>query len=92
MRRSKAVLVLAVLATAAGLGVPSATAAPSASTSDSIAGGALAGRRLVELSETTRLADRRALVTGDRVIAMGDETGQYPATNGNGPAPAAVGA
>jgi hypothetical protein len=80
MRRSKAVLVLAVLATAAGLGVPSASAAPAKSTSDSIAGGALAGRRLVELSETTRLADRRALVTGNRVIAMGDETGLYPAT------------
>ncbi len=80
MRRSKALLVLAVLATAAGLGVPSAAAAPAKSTSDSIAGGALAGRRLVELSETTRLADRRALVTGDRVIAMGDETGLYPAT------------
>jgi len=80
MRKSKAVLVLAVLATAAGLGVPPASAAPAQSTSDSIAGGALAGRRLVELSETTRLADRRALVTGDRVIAMGDETGLYPAT------------
>jgi hypothetical protein len=79
MRRSKALLVLAVLATAAGLGVPAAAAAPQ-STSDTIAGGALAGRRLVELSETTRLADRRALVTGDRVISMGDETGLYPAT------------
>ena len=79
MRRSKALLVLAVLATAAGLGVPTAAAAPQ-STSDTIAGGALAGRRLVELSETTRLADRRALVTGDRVISMGDETGLYPAT------------
>jgi hypothetical protein len=79
--RSKALLVLAALATAAGLSVPSAAAAPGPqSTSDSIAGGALAGRRLVELSETTRLADRRTLVTGDRVIAMGDETGLYPAT------------
>ena len=79
MRRSKAALVLAVLATTAGLGIPSATAAPQ-SISDSIAGGALAGRGLVELSETTRLADRRALVTGDRVIAMSDATGLYPAT------------
>ena len=33
-----------------------------------------------ELSETTRLADRRSLVVGDRAYAMGDETGRYPAT------------
>lgn len=33
-----------------------------------------------ELSETTRLSDRRALVTGDRAYAMSDETGLYPAT------------
>ncbi|MBE1462002.1 hypothetical protein [Kibdelosporangium phytohabitans] len=33
-----------------------------------------------ELSETTRLADRRALVSGDRAFTMGDETGLYPAT------------
>src|ERR1700741_2210534 len=79
MRRSKALLVLAVLATTAGLGISSATAAPQ-SISDSIAGGALAGRDLVELSETTRLADRRALVTSDRVISMSDATGLYPAT------------
>ncbi|MFG1818135.1 glycogen debranching protein [Kribbella sp. NPDC049174] len=32
-----------------------------------------------ELSETTRLADRRSLVVGDRAYAMGDETGLYPA-------------
>ncbi|HEY0450883.1 hypothetical protein [Actinophytocola sp.] len=76
--RSKAALVLAVLATTA-LNVPVAAAAPAAG-ADSFAGGALAGRRLVELSETTRLADRRALVTGDRMIAMGDSTGLYPAT------------
>ena len=35
---------------------------------------------LDELSETTRLADRRALVTGDRTIAMGDANGLYPAS------------
>jgi hypothetical protein len=35
---------------------------------------------LAELSETTRLADRRSLVTGDRFFAMGDETGLYPAS------------
>ncbi|MGH3759658.1 hypothetical protein [Actinophytocola sp.] len=80
MRRSKTFLALAVLATVAGLGAPTAATAAPQSTVDSITGGALAGRSLVELSETTRLADRRALVTGDRVIAMGDETGLYPAT------------
>ncbi|MGQ0839620.1 hypothetical protein [Actinokineospora sp.] len=36
--------------------------------------------RSPELSETTRLADRRALVVGDRAYTMGDETGLYPAT------------
>ncbi|TCO60538.1 hypothetical protein [Actinocrispum wychmicini] len=33
-----------------------------------------------ELSETSRLGDRRALVSGDRAYAMSDETGLYPAT------------
>ncbi|MGW6282311.1 glycogen debranching protein [Kribbella sp. NPDC055071] len=33
-----------------------------------------------ELSTTTRLADRRSLVVGDRAYAMGDESGLYPAT------------
>lgn len=33
-----------------------------------------------ELSETSRLSDRRSLVVGDRAYAMGDETGLYPAT------------
>ncbi|MGH3368944.1 MAG: glycogen debranching protein, partial [Nocardioidaceae bacterium] len=32
------------------------------------------------MSETTRLADRRSFVSGDRAYAMGDETGLYPAT------------
>ncbi|HEU5472522.1 MAG TPA: hypothetical protein VFV67_17880 [Actinophytocola sp.] len=32
-----------------------------------------------EVSETSRLADRRSLVTGDRFIAMGDATGRFPA-------------
>ena len=32
-----------------------------------------------ELSETTRLTDRRSLVVGDRAYAMGDESGLYPA-------------
>ena len=63
--------VLALVATA--LAVP-------ASAEDRSDSGPLAGRRLVELSETTRLADRRALVTGDRTIAMGDANGLYPAS------------
>ncbi|MET7277380.1 glycogen debranching protein [Kribbella sp. NPDC005582] len=33
-----------------------------------------------ELSESSRLADRRSLVVGDRAYAMGDESGLYPAT------------
>ena len=32
-----------------------------------------------EVSETTRLADRRSLVSGDRMYAMGDTAGLYPA-------------
>jgi hypothetical protein len=79
VRGSKALTVLAVLATTSTvLGAPAAVAAPS--TSDSIGGGALAGRRVAELSETARLGDRRALVTGERTIAMGDANGLYPAT------------
>lgn len=73
MRKRPALLcsVLALVATA--LAVP-------ASAEDRSDSGPLAGRRLVELSETTRLADRRALVTGDRTIAMGDANGLYPAS------------
>jgi hypothetical protein len=43
--------------------------------------GAAAGRpdQGREVSETTRLADRRSLVSGDRMYAMGDESGLYPA-------------
>lgn len=32
-----------------------------------------------EVSETSRLADRRSLVNGDRMYAMGDASGLYPA-------------
>jgi hypothetical protein len=35
--------------------------------------------RSPELSETSRLTDRRALVTGERAWVMGDEAGLYPA-------------
>jgi len=65
---------LALVATA--LAVP----ASAESRSDGPAGGALGDRRTPELSEMTRLGDRRALVTGDRTIAMGDANGLYPAT------------
>ncbi|MEV4318122.1 hypothetical protein [Actinocrispum sp. NPDC049592] len=41
---------------------------------------ATASNSPAELSETTRLSDRRSLVSGDRAFAMGDETGLYPAT------------
>lgn len=43
-------------------------------------GDVLTGAGLPELSETTRLADRRSLVTGDRTIVMGDATGRFPAS------------
>ena len=36
--------------------------------------------RSPELSTTTRLADRRSLVVGDRFYEMGAEDGSYPAT------------
>jgi hypothetical protein len=68
MRR---VTLLAATVVMSSLCTVPASAQPS--TSDTLAG-------LTELSETTRLADRRSLVTGDRFIAMGDETGRYPAS------------
>ncbi|WP_343979520.1 glycogen debranching protein [Kribbella koreensis] len=75
-------------------GIPSlATATPGASPASatdasaaSIAGAGAtvdaqaATTRSSELSESTRLADRRSLVVGDRAYAMGDENGLYPAT------------
>ncbi|MGW4523392.1 hypothetical protein [Amycolatopsis sp. NPDC004378] len=33
-----------------------------------------------ELVTSTRLADRRSFVSGDRMFALGDESGQYPAS------------
>ncbi|MGB3442264.1 MAG: hypothetical protein WBA97_26260 [Actinophytocola sp.] len=77
MRKQPVLLgsVLALVATA--LAVP-ASAEDRSDTA--LAGGALSGGHLTELSETVRLADRRALVTSDRVIAMGDANGLYPAS------------
>ncbi|RZT20285.1 hypothetical protein EV649_3431 [Kribbella sp. VKM Ac-2569] len=64
---------VALLATAVVLaGNASATAGPSGST-------ATQATAPSELSETSRLTDRRSLVVGDRAYAMGDESGLYPA-------------
>jgi hypothetical protein len=81
---------IALLATATVLaGTASAVAGPTAgsSTAGSSAAGSAGSATTAsspvaavsELSETTRLADRRSLVVGDRAYAMGDETGLYPA-------------
>jgi hypothetical protein len=67
---------IALLATAVVLaGTASATAGPSTSTTAH----RVTASSPSELSETTRLADRRSLVVGDRAYAMGDESGLYPA-------------
>src|SRR3954454_1113355 len=67
---------IALLATAVVLaGTASATAGPSTSTTAH----RVTGSSPSELSETTRLADRRSLVVGDGAYAMGDESGLYPA-------------
>jgi hypothetical protein len=77
--RKRPVLLCSVLAlVVTALAVPAG--AEGRSDDRDLAGGAFAGRSPVELSETTRLADRRALVTGDRTIAMGDANGLYPAS------------
>ena len=57
------------LAMAIGSGAPGATAAPRST-----------GAATPQLSTTTRLDDRRALVVGDRFYAMGTAAGRYPAT------------
>src|SRR6266542_1484880 len=58
----------------AGAALPARSAPPGAGSAT--AATASADR---ELSETTRLADGRSLVVGDRAYEMGDETGLYPA-------------
>ncbi|MEU8226675.1 glycogen debranching protein [Kribbella sp. NPDC048915] len=79
VRRTAGVTVLAtttILAgTASALAGP--TAAPATPQTPTARQAPAAGAP--ELSETTRLADRRSLVVGDRAYAMGDETGLYPA-------------
>ncbi|WP_433161972.1 glycogen debranching protein [Kribbella sp. CA-247076] len=81
-RRTAGVALLAAATILAGTASATAGSTPSqgnaGSTSPQATTGATSGPS--ELSETTRLADRRSLVVGDRAYAMGDETGLYPAT------------
>ncbi|MFF0264753.1 glycogen debranching protein [Kribbella sp. NPDC004536] len=76
---------VALLATATVLaGSASALAGPSITdTATNPAAGTTSAQAAAggssELSETTRLQDRRSLVVGDRAYAMGDESGLYPA-------------
>ncbi|GAB2598091.1 glucosidase family protein [Kribbella endophytica] len=71
----------ALRAESAGKGVGGA-GAPDATASGAKSGAAAPGTTAsgAELSESTRLSDRRSLVVGDRAYAMGDENGLYPAT------------
>jgi hypothetical protein len=73
MRRTP--LVVAVLSTALVLPL-SALASPSPAADANPESPAL---RSPELSTSTRLADRRSLVVGDRFYEMGSEDGDYPA-------------
>jgi hypothetical protein len=71
-RRATILLAIAGPLLAGTLAMP-ASAAPAA-------GDPTAGLpRTTELSETTRLADRRSVVTGDRFYGVGTEDGLYPA-------------
>lgn len=79
--------VLALTGTAAAAGPPGRTANQAgpppgvqAVAQPGAQAAAAAGGQGSELSATTRLADRRSLVVGDRAYAMGDESGLYPAT------------
>src|SRR6266508_2005297 len=70
-RRTAGLVAAAVLATGAALPARSVAAAHGSAASFSADH---------ELSETTRLDDRRSLVVGDRAYTMGAETGLYPAS------------
>jgi hypothetical protein len=73
-------LAAALVLASAGAGLPS-QAAPGTPGAGVVAATTVTPARAgAELSETTRLADRRSLVVGDRAYAMGDESGLYPAT------------
>src|SRR5579859_2699283 len=66
---------LTTLALAAALAVPLGVAPPA-----SAQGTAPVLARSPEVSATTRLADRRSIVVGDRMYEGGAEDGSYPAT------------
>ena len=70
--------------TASAIAGPTTTGSAAGPATAGSAGGATAAAAQTggssELSETTRLADRRSLVVGDRAYAMGDESGLYPAS------------
>jgi hypothetical protein len=74
MSRNRALVLLTV---AAALVPTSITAASSASPATARTGTQLA--RSTELSASTRLADRRSVVVGDRFFEVGAEDGSYPA-------------
>ena len=81
MRRGRCVPVLAAVTAALpllALAMPAHATGPGTDTS--AGAGALPLARSAELTETTRLADRRAVVTGDRLYSMSAEDGSWPAT------------
>ena len=77
--RSPRTAAAAAVALLAGLGVASLppTGAGAQAAPGPVVDGAIA--RSPELSETTRLSDRRFVVTGDRAWALGTADGRYPA-------------
>jgi hypothetical protein len=75
VRRTAGITLLATATILAG--TASAIAGPSTTPKTTTATVTATGPS--ELSTTTRLADRRSLVVGDRAYAMGDESGLYPA-------------
>ncbi|WP_238173352.1 glycogen debranching protein [Kribbella speibonae] len=77
VRRTAGVVLLTTATLLAG--AASALAGPSTSGASATASSPVAASGASELSETTRLTDRRSLVVGDRAYAMGDESGLYPA-------------
>ncbi|WP_246050845.1 glycogen debranching protein [Nocardioides guangzhouensis] len=76
LRRSLAAAV-ALAAGALVASLPQAGTAPAAAAPTPVVDGSL--DRSPELSETTRLADRRFVVTGDRAWALGSADGRWPA-------------
>ncbi len=77
IRRAATPVALLAAVLVAGAALPARSApAPAARPGTAAAATSQGGT----LSETTRLADRRSLVVGDRAYEMSDETGLYPAT------------